>query len=184
VLPPTWTEQVTMCWYDDEACFSLGQNAALCSALAHHSHLINNPQIGISRRVWRYQRGNQNPYIEEEQTTQWARESVQKEKQRSTKHTYKTRNRVTRTPLKTRGELSCSGRVSSSCFTSDTRRVNLVANPVIRHEPTRIHYLLSEPINLCLYSWVAYCVLSEAATIWYLVWLRWIHDLSHPWRLC
>ena len=23
------------------------------------------------RRVWRYQRGNQNPYIEEEQTTQW-----------------------------------------------------------------------------------------------------------------
>jgi hypothetical protein len=38
----------------------------------------------------RYQRGNQNPYIEEEQTTQWPKEKVQKDKQRSTKHTYKT----------------------------------------------------------------------------------------------
>ena len=26
------------------------------------------------RRVWRYQRGNQNPYIEEGQTTQWPKE--------------------------------------------------------------------------------------------------------------
>jgi len=29
------------------------------------------------RRVWRYQRGNQNLYIEEEQTTQWPKEKVQ-----------------------------------------------------------------------------------------------------------
>jgi hypothetical protein len=28
-------------------------------------------------RVWRYQKGNQNPYIEEEQTTQWPKEKVQ-----------------------------------------------------------------------------------------------------------
>jgi hypothetical protein len=46
-----------------------------------------------------YQRGNQNLYIKEEQTTQWQKEKVQKDKQRSTKHTHK--NRVTRTPLKT-----------------------------------------------------------------------------------
>ena len=39
--------------------------------------------------------GNQNPYIEEEQTTQWSKEKVQKDKQRSTKHTYKTKDRVT-----------------------------------------------------------------------------------------
>jgi hypothetical protein len=44
------------------------------------------------RSVWRYQRGNQNPYIEEEQTAQWPKEKVQKDKQRSTKHTYKTSN--------------------------------------------------------------------------------------------
>ena len=75
--------------------------------------------------------GNQNPYIEEEQTTQWSKEKVQKDKQRSTKHTYKTKDQVTRTPLKTGRELSCSGRGSSSCSTSGTRRVNLVTNLVI-----------------------------------------------------
>jgi hypothetical protein len=74
----------------------------------------------------RYQRGNQHPYIEEEQTTPWPKEKIQKDKQRSTKHTYKTKDRVTRTPLKTGGELRCSGRVSSSCSTSGTRHVNLV----------------------------------------------------------
>jgi hypothetical protein len=36
----------------------------------------------VLRRVWRYQRGNQNPYIEE-QTTQWSNEKVQKDKQQS-----------------------------------------------------------------------------------------------------
>jgi hypothetical protein len=60
------------------------------------------------RRVWRYQMGNQNLYIEE-QTTQWPKEKVQKDKQRSTKHTYKTKDWVTRTPLKTEGKLRCPG---------------------------------------------------------------------------
>jgi len=32
------------------------------------------------RRVWRSQRGNQNPYIEEEQTTQGPKEKRQKDK--------------------------------------------------------------------------------------------------------
>ena len=92
-------------------------------------------QSNISlRRVWRYQRGNHNPYIEEEQTTQWPKETVQKDKQRSTKLIYKTNDRVTRTPVKTSGELGCSGRVSISCSTSGTRRVNLVTNPVIGRE--------------------------------------------------
>ena len=69
--------------------------------------------------------------IEEEKTTQRPKEKVQKDKQRSTKHTYKTKDQVTRTPLKTGGELRCFGRVGSSCSTSGTRRVNLVTNPVI-----------------------------------------------------
>jgi hypothetical protein len=43
----------------------------------------------LIRRVWRYQRGNKNQYIEEGQTTQWPKEKVQKDKQRSTKHTHK-----------------------------------------------------------------------------------------------
>jgi hypothetical protein len=41
-----------------------------------------------------------------------------KDKKRSTKHTYKTKDRVTRTQLNTGSELRCSGRVSSSCSTS------------------------------------------------------------------
>jgi len=45
-------------------------------------------------------RGNLNPYIEEEQTTQWPNEKVQTDKQRSTKHTYKIKDRITRIPLK------------------------------------------------------------------------------------
>jgi hypothetical protein len=63
-----------------------------------------------------------------------AKRKAQKDKQGSTKHTHKTKDRVTRTPLKTGGELKCSGRVSSSSSTSGTRRVNLVTNPVISHE--------------------------------------------------
>ena len=52
-----------------------------------------------------------------------------KDKQRSTRHAHKTKDRVTQTPLKTGGELGCSGQVSS-----DTRRVNLVTNAVLSHE--------------------------------------------------
>jgi len=47
------------------------------------------------------------------------------DKQRSTKHTHKTKDQVTRTPPNTGGELRCSGKVSSSCSTSGTRCVNL-----------------------------------------------------------
>jgi hypothetical protein len=45
-------------------------------------------------RIRRYQRGNQNPYIEEEQLSPRPKEKVQKDKQRSTKHTHKTKDRV------------------------------------------------------------------------------------------
>jgi hypothetical protein len=41
------------------------------------------------------------------------KEKGQKIIQRSTKHTPKTKDRVTRIPLKTEGELRCSGWVSS-----------------------------------------------------------------------
>ena len=43
----------------------------------------------IFQRVWRYQRGNQNPSIEG-QTTQWPKENRQKDKQQSTKYYKKT----------------------------------------------------------------------------------------------
>jgi len=52
------------------------------------------------KTVWKissYQKGYQNPYIEG-QTTQWPKEKGQYDNQRSTKHTQKTKDRVTRNP--------------------------------------------------------------------------------------
>jgi hypothetical protein len=48
------------------------------------------------------------------------KEKVQKDKQLSTKHIYKTKDRVIRTPQKTGSELRCSGRVGSFYSTCDT----------------------------------------------------------------
>jgi hypothetical protein len=60
---------------------------------------------------------------------------ARKKKEKRTKTTiYKTKDRATRTSLTTRGELSCSGRISSSWSTSGTRCVTLVTNPEISHE--------------------------------------------------
>jgi hypothetical protein len=79
-------------------------------------------QIWYIRRVWRYQRGNQNLLIEEWQTRQWQKEKVQKDKQRSTKHTYRTKDWVTRTPPKTGGGGRCSSYMEAGapviCFDS------------------------------------------------------------------
>ena len=52
----------------------------------------------------RYQRGNQNQYIEDEQTTHWPKEKVQKYKKRSAKHTHKAKDRLTRTKVSERVE--------------------------------------------------------------------------------
>jgi len=93
-----------------------------------------NEQTPLSlRRVWRYQRGNQNQYIEKEQTTQWPKEKVQSDKQQSPKHTHKTKDRVTRIPLKTGGDLRCSRRVSSSCSTSDMTYDVPMSDPRLGH---------------------------------------------------
>ena len=40
------------------------------------------------------QTGNQNSYIEEEQKTQWPKEKEQKDKQRFTKYTHKTKTKI------------------------------------------------------------------------------------------
>ena len=57
-------------------------------------------------------------------------EQKKKDKQLSTKHTNKTIHRVTRTPLKTRGELRCPGRVLilllSTTFLWDIRNIATV----------------------------------------------------------
>ena len=62
------------------------------------------------------------------------KEKGQKEKQRYTNITHKTKDRVTRTPLKIGDEIKTSGMESSSCSTSGAGRVTLVTNLVISHE--------------------------------------------------
>jgi hypothetical protein len=44
------------------------------------------PAKSCLKQTYNYTKGNKNLYIEE-QTTQWPKEKVQKDKQRSTKHT-------------------------------------------------------------------------------------------------
>ena len=50
------------------------------------------------------------------------------------KNTQKTKDRETRTPPRTGHKLMCSGRVGSSCTTSDTCHASLVTDKVINNE--------------------------------------------------
>ena len=65
--------------------------------------------------------------------------TIVKKKQRSTKLSYKTKDRVAGTALKTGVEFRFSARISSSCSTIDTRRVNLVTHPIISREKVWIY---------------------------------------------
>ena len=95
---------------------------------------MNKLSINLCKKSLKIPKGNQNPYIEKEQTTQWPKEKVQKDKKRSTKHTHKTDDRVTRTPLRAGAVLRCSEWVCRSGSTRGIRHVNLVTRSVIRHE--------------------------------------------------
>jgi len=53
---------------------------------------------GEVRKVWRYQRGNQKPYIEG-QTRQWPTETILQDKQWSANITQTSKGRALRTPL-------------------------------------------------------------------------------------
>jgi Zn-dependent peptidase ImmA (M78 family) len=55
---------------------------------------ITDIQLFKKKNIYTYQ------YCKEEQKTQRTKEKMQKDKQRSTTRTYKTKDRVTRTPLK------------------------------------------------------------------------------------
>jgi hypothetical protein len=80
VLYVCCVDRCLSCW-----CMRSTPKDYICFELLHDSSIW-------VRSVWRYQRSNHNPYIEEEQTTQWPKEKVQKDKQRSTQHTYKTKD--------------------------------------------------------------------------------------------
>ena len=91
------------------------------------------------KTIWRYQRGNQNPLIDERQTKLFPKEKVQSDNDLQTT-TQKSKYWGTRTPLKP----NCSGRISSSCLTSSTRRVILVTNPVTSLNKDRTGFWLRQ----------------------------------------
>ena len=83
-----------------------------------------------------------------------------KDKQRYTKHTLKTKDRVTRTPLKTEGELMCSGRVGRSYTTSGIRRVK---KHMIIYFQSNMQHGLSTDIEFRMYdsgSFTELCIVS------------------------
>jgi hypothetical protein len=96
----------------------------MCQQIREKGQKILKILKGQSETVYRYRRGTDNTKVKRKSTK--GQTTIDK-----TYRTYKTKDRVTRTPLKTGGELRCSGRVSSSCSTSGIRCVNLVTNPVI-----------------------------------------------------
>ena len=57
----------------------------------------------FQRKSLKIPKGQSESVYRRKQTTQRPKEKVQKDKQRSTKHTYKAKDRVTRTPLRPPG---------------------------------------------------------------------------------
>jgi hypothetical protein len=100
-------------------------------------------------------------------------------------YTSKTKDRATRIPLKTGDEPMFSGKVSSSCTTSGTRRATLVTNPVISHEwgkdqvmLTRIgKYLLSFVIQIFCIFWRNQ---GDRKTFRMMTWTKQIPCLQQP----
>jgi hypothetical protein len=94
---------------------------------------------------WKYPRREKSIFIRKFEDTKWIIRSDKskkdikyngkKKKDNDLQNlTPKTKDRATRTSLKPAGERRYSGRVSSSCSTSGTRRFNLVTNPDISHK--------------------------------------------------
>ena len=87
---------------------------------------ITPEQINIGK-IWSVHK----PYIKKERQYNGQQK---KDKQWFTKHCTKPLKTTTGTPQNTEDELMCSGRVSSSCSTSHTRRVTIVTNSMISHD--------------------------------------------------
>ena len=103
--------------------------------------------------------------MDEGQTNNGQKKKGQKDKQRSTKHAHNTKDRLTGTPLKTGGEIRCSGRVSSSSSTSGTRGVHLSIER------------LGEFSNLFKFNILSHVCCNEESVIFY---FRFMYETQRP----
>ena len=78
------------------------------------------------RKIWGYQRGNQNPQFKERQTTQWSKEKDKRTNNDLQNITRKTKDLSSTNTTKNGDELRCSGKVDNFCSTSGTHRITLV----------------------------------------------------------
>ena len=94
------------------------------------------------------------------------RNKVQKDEQRSTKHTHKTKDRVTCTPLKIGGEPRCSGRVISS-------HPFIIEVPVPSHNSERscISVLV---VSILMFSTICRFNIGTILRVWYLLFFNFI----------
>ena len=137
--------------------------------------------------MWRYQRGNQNPYIEEEQKTKLSK--VPKDKQRSTKHTHKTKDWVTRNPLKpgvnsSKKEQIIKENIDKQSNTNDNKLSFYAFG--LRGQTQRdryiIYYLIFQSFNFERTSWSYYCAVCPSSMygFWLLLWhLQTFHILVY-----
>ena len=103
------------------------------------------------RRVWRHQRVKQNRKLDNTIA------KGQKEKHWSTKHTHTTKDRVTRTPVRTKGELRCFVRVMFRNYKS-----NCQSTPTPRSVVYKKEIDLTQQVNIVHSSWLSYFILLES----------------------
>jgi hypothetical protein len=107
-----WKSNCTLVWYKEAQWVLVEQYVYMQTVLSVHILLFKTKKetqfkqlrqsypityaTRYTKGVWIYQRGNQNPYIEEEHTTQWPNEKKYKKTNNDLQNiTHKTKDRVT-----------------------------------------------------------------------------------------
>jgi hypothetical protein len=79
--------------------------------------------------------------------------------------TQRTKDWATRTTLKARSSLRCSGKVGSYCTTSGTRRITLVTIPMLKHEWGKNRIVITTNGHL----WYRYPVTVDQVVLAYVI---------------
>ena len=88
-------------------------NCPVCPCIKMALTIFTNYNFSICKKSLKIPKGQSESVNRRRSDNTMAKKKVQKDKQRSTKHTHKTKDWVIRTPLKTSRELRCSGRIRS-----------------------------------------------------------------------
>ena len=90
--------------------------------------------LSFRKKSFNIRKGQSQSVNRRRKQTQWQTVKEQRTSNDLQNTTLKTKDRATRTPLKTGGEIRCSGKVASSCSIGGTCCVTLITNPMKSHE--------------------------------------------------